>query len=447
MQGVASEAYLQRFIRKFIWDSRAGVNFNDPRVPINAETIDVFYDGPPSKSGKYVNADNALTISAMWRGIAVLCGAASSIPFKVFKPTKGGRQEVDEKEIPAAGLITRRPNRKVTWPVYIDRAINHLHMRGNHFAYIVRNGLGQAVELQLWNPDTVEVFEDKDTVYYKRKNEERTYPSEDVIHVPHLGNGIVGKSVISYAAEDLGLEMSRRDYGSGIYADGGKPPGALMAKAALTDPQREQVKKTWREMKSQGGDVVVPFGFDYQALGFKPEETEFLQAGDFSVTTIARWLGIPPHKLYDLERATFSNIEHQSIEFISDSMQPILVKFEHEYTNKLFQLPIEEFRGYYCEFNMNAYIRADIVTRYEAYSKGIMSGILKPKEGREKENLPFVEGSDRLFINQGAAPIDKIDEMIMKGQAKPKVSDRQKERLKAKYNGHSQEIIDLLNED
>lgn len=418
----------------------------DPRVPINADTIDTYFDGSPSKSGANVNADNALTISSLWRGISVLGGAASSIPHKVYKKTSTGREEVKASELPAVDIITKRPNNKITAPVWMDRAINHLHMRGNHFAHIIKNELGQSIALEMWNPDTVEVFEDRLDVFYKRKGDDKVFTSDKVIHVPHLGSGIVGKSTVTYAKEDIGLEMSRRDYGSGVYAGGARPPALLKPANPITDTQREQGQKVWNDLKKKGGDVLMPYGMDYQALSFKPEEIEFLQAGNFSVATMARWLGVPPHKLYDLDRATFSNIEHLAIEFLQDTIAPILVKFEAEYTSKLFQLPIEQKRGYYTKFNMNAYVRADIVARYTAYGQGVHAGVLKPKEARSLEELEFAEGSDRLFINSGSVPLDKMDEFInKKGQSQP-LTKAQRDRLKAEFNGQTEKILDILGE-
>lgn len=399
--------------------------------------------GSPSKSGQNVNNDNSLTLSSVWRAIQVLGGASSSIPFKVYKKTSTGREEVGVNDHPVARMLTRRPNKKVTSKVWMDRAVNHLHMRGNHYALIVRNELGQAVELQMWNPDTVEVYEDLNEVFYKRKGDDKTYRSSEVIHVPHLGDGVVGKSTIKYAKEDLGLEMSRRDYGSGVYASGARPPALLKPATNLTDPQRVQAQKSWDAAKKPGRDVLLPFGFDYVPLAFKPEEVEFLQSGNFSISTIARWFGVPPHKLYDLERSTFSNIEHMAIEFLQDTMTPILVKFEAEYTDKLFQLTVEEKRGYYCKFNMNAYVRADINARYSAYATGVHAAIIKPSEARELEEMEYVKESDRLFINQGSAPLDLIDQIALK---KTPVSAAAKDALKAKFNGQTQEILDILND-
>lgn len=448
MADVRDDRGLLQRMRDVLWNTRAQYyNINNPAVPIGGEVIDYLFDGPPSKSGINVTPDNALTVSALWRGIQVLGGAASSIPFKGYKKTDGGRVELTEKDVPAISLITNRPNKKVTWPVFIDRAINHLHMRGNHFAYIERNGFGQCVGLHLWHPDTVEVYETETEVYYKRKNEKRVYGSDEVIHVPHLGDGILGKSVVKYAKEDLGLEMSRRDYGSSTFDGGGKPGGLISSKQPLNETQRKQLADNWAAIKkdNKGKDIVLPFAMDYQYATFKPEEMEWLQAGDFTIPTISRWIGVPPHKLYDLTRATFSNIEHQGIEFVSDTMAPILVKFEYEYTDKIFQLDIERKRGYYLEFNLGAYIRADLKTRMEANAIAIHSGQLTPKEARDMENRPVKEGSDRLFMNQGSGPLDRMDDIIDNKKTKP-VSAEAKAKLKAMFNGKTQDILDILEE-
>jgi HK97 family phage portal protein len=314
-------------------------------------------------------------------------------------------------------------------------------MRGNHYAKIIRNELGQAIELQMLNPDKVTVYEDVNEVYYKITGDNKVYRSSEIIHVPHLGDGIVGKGTIAYAKEDLGLEMSRRDYGSEVYNSGARPPAILTPKTPIQDADRVKAQDAWDKIKRKGKDVMLPFGIDYTPMSFKPEEVEFLQSGNFSVTTIARWLGVPPHKLFDLERATLSNIEHLAIEFLQDTIAPILVKFEAEYSYKLFQLHIEEKRGYYCEFNMNAYVRADLTTRANAMATQVHAALLMPSEGREMENREFVDGSDRLFINQGSAPLDLIDQIAV---SKRPVTNEQKEKLKALLNGKTDEALKIL---
>ncbi len=440
-------AWLERFVDKFIWNTKSKYNLSNPAQPISGEVVDWILDGGgvKSKSGVNITSDTALTVSALWRGIQVLGGACSQIPFKSYRKIPNGRRELTADDTPSATLTTKRPNPKFTWPEFMDRAINHLHMRGNHYAYPVRNAIGQVVELWLWHPDTVKVFDDTNRILYKRDGDERVYSSDEVIHVRHIGDGIVGKGIVAHAKDDLGLEISRRDYGSEQFESGGKPGGILSAKNPLTDPQRSQAQKVWDEVKknSKGRDILLPFGFDYQYATFKPEELQWLEAGDFSIPTIARWTGVPPHKLFDLNKSSYNSIEHQAIEFLQDTIAPILVKFECEYGDKIYQLPIEEKRGYYMEFNMNAYVRADIKTRMESNAVAIHSGQLTPAEARQMENREFKDGSDRLFINQGSGPLDRVDDIIDNKMKSP-ITPAQKARLKSVFNGKTEEILKTL---
>lgn len=419
------EALLQRLINNYIWSFRSGVNLEDPRKVIDGYTVGELFGGTPSKSGKSVNADNALTISAAWRAIQVLGGAGASIPCRPLKKTNDGDKEPLTNH-PTVNCFTNRVNKKYTTPVWWDRVINHLHLRGNHYAKLERNDLAQVVELMLLNPDHVTVIETLDDVMYKVQGVERPYASTDIIHVPHLGNGVIGKSTISYAKDDFGLEMSRRDYGSTVYEKGAKPPALLKPKMYLKPDQRAEAQKAWTEAKQQGGDVVMPAEFDYEALSFKPEEVEFLQAGNFSVATIARWFGVPRHLLFDPEGGAYNSNEHATIEFLTYTMSAIFAKIEYEYSSKIYQLPREQ--RYFLEFDMNGFVRPDTVARATAYGQFIHSAVMQPAEARKRENLPFVQGTNRNFINSGSIPLDLMDEFV-KGKASNNESEQQRKAL------------------
>ena len=53
---------------------------------------------------------------------------------------------------------------------------------------------------------------------------------------------------------------------------------------------------------------------DLISVGMTAEQAQFLETRKFQRNEIAAIFGVPPHKIGDLERATFSNIEHQAIE-------------------------------------------------------------------------------------------------------------------------------------
>lgn len=432
---MAREALLQRFVNNFLWSFRSGVNLEDPRKPIDGYTVGELFGGTPSKSGKSVNSDNALTISAAWRALQVLGGAASSIPSKPFKKSDNGRESL--KNHPTVNIFTNRVNSKYTTPVWWDRVINHLHLRGNHYAYPIRNELGQVVELRLENPDEVTVFETRNSIAYKIKGDEKIYRSDEFIHVPHLGSGTLGKSTISYAKDDFGNEMARKDYAGEVWNDGGKPQTLLTPSQILNANQRAEALKAYLEAKKQSHDIIMPAGFSAQMMGFKPEEMQVLQSGQFTVADVARWFGTPRNLLFDPEGGAYNSNEHDTINFLTYTMSPIFTKIEYEYSSKIYQLPREH--SYYMEFDMNGFVRPDAVAKATAYAQLIHGGVMKPSEARQRENLPFDKSSDRLFINAGSVPLDLMDEFV-KGKAStetPKAAEPEGKRTyHYSMNGH-----------
>lgn len=237
--------------------------------------------------------------------------------------------------------------------------------------------------------------------------------------------------------------MSRRDYGSSVFNSGGKPPGILKPTITqVSTEKRKEMQATWKELKKDGGDVMLPYGVDYVSIGFKPDEIEFLQSGNFSVATVSRWFGVPRHKLFDPEGGSYNSNEQAAIEFLSDTMAPILSKIEYEYSSKIYQLPREQ--RYYLEFDMNAYVRPDTQTRYEAYAKAIHAAIMEPAEARQRENLPFAEGSNQLFINSGSIPVRLMEQFVLKKSQQQALTDEKKAKLKELLNGKTDDAIKII---
>jgi HK97 family phage portal protein len=134
----------------------------------------------------------------------------------------------------------------------------------------------------------------------------------------------------------------------------------------------------------------------YKPIQLRPDEAQFLATRRFSILEIARIFRVPPHKLGDLERATFSNIEHQSIEFLTDTINPIAIKIEQELNRKLI-FEDEKGRSYF-EHNTNGLLRGDAKTRAEYYAKLFSIGAITQNEIRRRENMNDIGGGDVLFV-------------------------------------------------
>lgn len=395
-------AKLQQFWNKWIWDTNSEsryVNLENPKMPLSGWALEQVLGGGTSKSGRQVGPNAAMTISAVYRAVGIKAGFISALPFQVFEKTTSGRKPATH---PVSTLLSKAPNGKMSKVVYFDRAMQHYELLGNHFALIKRNGIGRVDSLVLLNPDDVTVSETIDRLIYKVKGMQDLVDSDDMIHVPNMGSGSVGKSVISYMREDASLMMDVRDYGSSFFGNNGKPAGLLIPKMAATKTQREETKDSFTQAKLQGGEVAMPYGWEYKEVGIPPKDADWVTTNDFSIATVARWFGVPTQKLGD-SAVKYSNVEFMGIEFLQDTMAPIAAKFEAEYTNKLFLLPTEQ--NLYAEINLDAYLRADSATKAEQFSKYVQNAIKTPNEIRKYNNDPAIDGGDDLFIQGATVPI------------------------------------------
>jgi HK97 family phage portal protein len=129
--------------------------------------------------------------------------------------------------------------------------------------------------------------------------------------------------------------------------------------------------------------AILEDGVGFKTLSVPPEDAQFLETRKYTVTDIARAFGVPPSMIGDLERATYSNVEQQSMNFVQHSLRPLLVRFEQEFNRKLFTRG----RGFFCEHSLDALLRGDLATRYGAYSTGLAGGFLSVNDVRRYENL------------------------------------------------------------
>ena len=395
---------LQELFNKFIWDTEkryGGV--------VYPNTFDPVFWGNKTSSGRTVSTDSALTLSAVYRAVNIKAGFISSLPFQVFRKTSKGRELVTDH--PVSYLLSRKPNEKMSKAVFLDRAMQHFELLGNHFAYIKKNGIGKPVEIMLLHDKDVKVIEGPNKLVYKVNGMEDLVSADNMIHVPNMGDGVNGKSVLSFMREDASLMMDVRDYGESFFGRGGKPAGLLTPQTQVAATQRQEMKDSFTAAKKQGGEVAMPYGWKYEQISIPPKDADWITTNDFAISTVARWFGVPTQKLGD-SAVKYSNVEFMGIEFLQDTMAPIAAKFENEYTNKLFSLSSEQ--DYYVEFNLDAYLRADSLSKAEAIAKRVQNAQLTPNEGRALDNRPALDGGDDLFIQGATVPLSLQKEMLKK---------------------------------
>lgn len=234
-------------------------------------------------------------------------------------------------------------------------------------------------------------------------NQTYVYRPEQIFHIKGLSlDGVTGLSPISQAREAVGLSLATEEYGAKFFGNGARPGGVLEHPGILKDPEklRESWNKVYQGTRNSHKVAVLEEGMKYHTIGIAPEDAQFLETRKYQVNEICRIFRVPPHLVGDLERATFSNIEHQSIEFVQHTIRPWLVRWEQEISRSL--LDEKERLLYFAKFNVDGLMRGDYKSRMEGYAIGRQNGWLSINDIRRLEDLSLVpadKGGDEYLVN------------------------------------------------
>lgn len=372
-----------------------------------------------TSSGVPVNEQRAMMYSAVWAATRLLSGTIGMLPLDLYRRAGKGREVMSDD--PRERIVHDRPNREMTSMAYRSSAVGQQVNAGNAYSWIERDISGTIRGLWPIHHSRVEVVRDdvSDEIYYKVRVDGSLdgeyYPAEDVLHVPSMisDDGIIGKGVIKHARESIGFGLATEKYGASWFEKGGIPRVAVTHPGKPSPEARKNFRKEWNEIHGgpNGSKVaLVAEGMGIVPLNISAEDSQFLETRQHNIEEIARWYGVPPHMIQHLLRATFNNIEHQQIEFVTFSLLPWLKLWEQELNAKL--LTEEEQRSMYFEFNVNALLRGDSKTRGEFYKSLVTGGMMSPNEAREMENMnPYPEG-EKFYMQGAMIPVDLLAEQL-----------------------------------
>ncbi len=125
-------------------------------------------------------------------------------------------------------------------------------------------------------------------------------------------------------------------------------------------------------------------------------DSQYIETRKFQIEDIARIFRIPPHKIGHLESATFSNIEHQGLEFVTGTLMPWIRRIEQSIYRDL--LTERERPKYYAELLVDGLLRGDSAARAAFYQTAIGAPWMTINEGRALENRDPLPGGDELIL-------------------------------------------------
>ena len=400
----------------------------DKPVPVQNSTAGSGYSfllGGLTTSGKRVTERSAMQMTAVYCCVRILSEAIAGLPLQFYKYTDDG-SKVKAVDHPLYFLLHDEPNPEMTSFVFRETLMTHLLLWGNAYAQIIRNGKGEVTALYPLMPDRMKVDRDEHgQLYYEYTVYDGDDPAgrsktnqsfeivrltpHDVFHIPGLGfDGLVGYSPIAMARNAIGLAMATEEYGSAFFKNGAAPSAILEHPGTLKNPER--VRESWNATfggsNNSGKIAVLEEGMKYTPISMAPNEAQFLETRKFQLDEIARIFRIPPHMIGDLERATFSNIENQSLEFVKYTLDPWVIRWEQNLKRAL--LTREEKNHYFFMLNVDGLLRGDYRSRMEGYAVGINNGFMCPNDVRALENLDKIPddlGGNLFMVNGNMVPL------------------------------------------
>lgn len=376
-----------------------------------------------SNSGVRVDELRAMQTSAVYACVKILSETVASLPLHLYKKGKGGKHELADQH-PLNACLYELPNEEMTSFEFRESMMSSLLLWGNAYARIIRRQ-GHVTELWYLKPHLMTVERDSvtDKIKYTYSddvtNETYVYRPDQVFHVKGLSfDGVKGISPIAQAREAIGLSLATEEYGAKFFGNGARPGGVLEHPGILKDPEklRESWNKVYQGTRNSHKVAVLEEGMKYHTIGIAPEDAQFLETRKYQLNEICRIFRVPPHLVGDLDRATFSNIEHQSIEFVQHTIRPWLVRWEQEISRSL--LDEKERLLYFAKFNVDGLLRGDYKSRMEGYAIGRQNGWLSINDIRRLEDMPSIakeQGGDDFLVNGNMTAAGVATQQVQKG--------------------------------
>ncbi len=286
---------------------------------------------------------------------------------------------------------------------------------GNGVSEIERDGMGRIRNMYRLSPERVTLTRnDRGGLIYvvDEDTEDETVLTPDrVFHLRGMSpDGLVGYSVIDLAARYIQLGLDIGKFGQAFFKRGPLPGGVLEMPGRVTREEKADTRKSFESVyggtKNAGRVIVLSGGAKFTAMSLPNTDSQFIESGQMSVLDVCRFFGVPPHKVAELTRATFSNIEHQAIEFVQDCILPWCRRLETEADVKMFGRTNRGRR--FTRINIDSLLRGDSKTQTETVTSKVNNGLLTIDEGRDYFGMNPIPGGDTPLVQGAMVPLERV---------------------------------------
>lgn len=366
-----------------------------------------------------VTADASLRLTAVFACVRVISESFSTLPFNLYTEADNGSKTA-VRDHWLYRLFSRRPNSFQNPMEFRETMTATLALRGNAFAEIVTNAVGEVTDLIPLHPDcvTIEMTGENEWRYLVRAQDstERRLDRGSVFHLRGMSlDGIVGISPIQAARAAVASGLSAQDYALKFFQNDATPSGGWIEFAGRFSSEEDKKKFRASWQTSQTGrnrhkTAVLENGMKYHSIGLTNRDAQFVESRKYSRGEIATLFRVPPHMIGDLERATFSNIEQMALEFVTYSLMPWIVRWEEAIRCHFIpDDPASKDYNLQVRFPPTALLRGDISARTAYYATGINAGWLTRNEARVDDDRNPLDGLDEPLRPANLLEEDEVE--------------------------------------
>ena len=378
------------------------------------------FGGYGSSTGVQISESNASTVADVYKCVTVIRETCAMLPWELRKYQEP-RGSIAARPHGLYPLLHDEPNDMMTSFTYKEAMLSHLLLWGRHASYIERNPTtGKIVALWPLRPDRIR-FQIKDGqrwwYSYSDVGQETQFWDDEIFWIPAFTtDGYNSVSPVRLHAEAFGLAKAMELYGARVFGNGSLPPGYLSHPASMKKEAATRLKESWEQLHKGINNAwriaVLEEGVSFKTLNMPNDEAQFLETRRFQRTEIAGIFRVPLHKIGDLEKATFSNIENQDQQFYNDAVTPWLVRIEQS-ANRCLLLPTEK-KKYFSKFNMKGALRGDTAARTAFYTAMFDRSVLCADDILDIEDENLIGGTigNRRYVPMNFVPVDLVDKVL-----------------------------------
>ena len=362
-----------------------------------------------SYAGMAVSQETAMRLSAVYACVRVLSESVAQLPLFLYQRDGDKKQRASSQRL--YGLLHDAPNDFQTSFEFRETMMAHLCLRGTGYALKNMSSGGEVLELLPMASHRVEAKQNRDwsISYLFTDIDGKQIPlrQDQVFRLTGLSlNGFTGLSPIAYQRETLGIALATEKHTALTFKNGAKMTGVLENPGHFSSKEvAKRVKESWDASANGDNAYSTPLledGLGWKQVSMSNRDAQYIESRKYNTEDIARIFRVPPHKIGHLEKSTNNNIEHQGLEFVTDSLMPWLVRWEQSIARDL--LTRTQRQQYFAAFLVDGLLRGDTAARGEFYNKLWNMGAINPNEIRQKENMNPREGGDEYYVPLNMEP-------------------------------------------